>query len=540
MTDTRARLLTGALWIALGRISANALGVISTIVLARMLVPDDFGLVAICVALLAVLLAISEMPLAEALIQHDDPREAHFHTAWTMSVIRSCLTALVVLALTEPVVAFYGDERLRAVLWVMAGATAFSGLLNPKLALFQRELVFRQLFFLQFGEKLAGFLVAVSIALIFRSYWALVLGSLATEIARVVISYVLRPYRPRATLKHYREILSFSVWVTLGNWVQAANWRADPLLFGAVLPTALLGQYSFGQRVTRVIIGQLAQPVQQTLFPAFARSKANPQALQSAYLRAQGIVCLWIYPFAFGLAITASDVVEVVLGAQWLLAVPVMQALAFNVAINATVAIQPVAMATGHTRALFIRDLRAFAIRWPLILAGLWFGSDQGPYAMLIWAMVGNVLAKGIVAVWSMLLVRGITGLSLSDQISVAIAPGAAVLVMALAETWMAGAYPAQSGLGPQALRLTALIGAAATWLYRGDRADVAGPRAPSWRRDRVPAAYAGPDPEPEARRPGALKRRPRHRHRQLAPQPQKRSRGHPAPCCRCFGASER
>ncbi len=477
MTDTRSRLLTGALWIAFGRISANALGIVSTIVLARMLVPDDFGLVAICVALLAVLLAISEMPLSEALIQHDDPREAHFHTAWTMSIIRSGLTGLVVVALAEPVATFYDDDRLRPILWVMAGATAFSGLINPKLALFQRELVFRQIFFLQLGEKLAGFVIAVTVAIVFRSYWALVLGSLATEIARVVISYLLRPYRPQFTLKHYREILSFSIWVTLGNWVQAANWRADPLLFGAVLPTPLLGQFSFGQRVTRVIIGQLAQPVQQTLFPAFARARGQPGALQSAYLRAQGIVCLWIYPFAFGLAIIAKDLVEVVLGAQWLQAVPVMQALAFNVAVNATVAIQPVAMATGQTRALFLRDLRAFAIRWPMILAGLYFGYPYGPFAMLIGAMIGNALAALIVALWSMLLVRDITGLKLYDQLTVATAPMAAILLMGAVEYAVATWYGPQTGLGPQALRLAALIGVSALayvagialmWLLRG------------------------------------------------------------------------
>lgn len=477
MSDTRSRLLSGALWIALGRMFANTLGIISTVILARMLVPEDFGLVAICTALMAVLLAVSEMPLAQALIQHDDPQEEHFHTAFTMSILRSGLSALIVLALAGPVASFYGDDRLQVILWVMAGGVAFGGFINPKLILFQRELIFRQVFFLQAGEKIAGFIVAVTLAILLQSYWALVLGTLATEVARVIISYRLTPYRPRLSLKHAQEILSFSIWVTFGNWVQAVNWRADPLVFGAVLPTALLGQFSFGQRVTRVIIGQLAQPVQQTLFPAFARSRNNPQALRSSYLRAQGIVCLWIYPFAFGLVIIAADFVQVVLGAQWLQAVPVMQALAFNVAINATCAINPVAMATGETRALFIRDVRAFAIRWPMILAGLYFGAAHGPYAMLVGAMIGNAFATVVTTLWAMMLVRDITGLRIYDQLSVAVAPLGAVLVMAAVEYAAAAGYGVPEDIGAQLLRLAALIGIAALgyvagialmWLVRG------------------------------------------------------------------------
>jgi len=77
MTDTRTRLLKGAVWIALGSMIANGIGFLNTIIMARLLVPEDFGLVAICAAVMAILLSLAEMPLSETLVRHDAPTEEH-------------------------------------------------------------------------------------------------------------------------------------------------------------------------------------------------------------------------------------------------------------------------------------------------------------------------------------------------------------------------------------------------------------------------------------------------------------------------------
>lgn len=431
MSDTRARLLKGALWIGIGRLLASSLGLISSLVLARLLMPEDFGLVAICAALMAVLISITEMPVSEALIQHDDPQDDHFHTAFSISVTRGAIMA-VLLALSAGVVAqFYGDERLQGILYVMAVGVFVVSFSNPRLVMFQRELVFHQTFIMQLGEKLVGFLVAMAVALTFRSYWALVLGGLATEMTRVLLSYLLRPFRPRLTFVHWHDLLSFSIWLTLGNSVQSVNWRSIPLLYGAILPIPIMGQFSFGNRITNVIFEQLAQPIQQTLYPAFSRFKAQKDTLRSAYLRAQGIMCLWIIPCAIGFAAIAPVLVTQVIGAKWLQAVPVMQIMAISAALQATVAIQPIAMATGNTQRLFYRDIRATLVRWPLILLGIWLGWENGPYAVLIWSMLLGELGGAVInVIWNMTLVRDIADLPTQAQIGMILRPALASTVM--------------------------------------------------------------------------------------------------------------
>ncbi|MBN9890475.1 lipopolysaccharide biosynthesis protein [Salipiger abyssi] len=484
MGDIRTRLLKGALWIAVGRLVANALGFVSTLLLARLLVPEDFGLVAICTAFMAILLAITEMPLAEALIQHDDPQDAHFHTAFSMSAVRGAVMGGLLAVFAGPVAGFYGDPRLRDILYVMAGGVFAVSLSNPKIVTFQRELEFRQVFVMQISEKVLSFLVAIAVAVLFRSYWALVLGGLAAELTRVALSYGLRPFRPRPTFVHWRELLSFSIWLTFANCIQAMNWRANPLVYGAILPTHLMGQYSFGNRVTNVLFGQLAQPVQQTLYPAFSRFKHNLPELRRAYVRAQGIMCMWIFPCAIGFAALAPDFVELIVGEKWLEAVPVIQLQAISSALQAAVAIQPLAMGTGNTKRLFHRDLRAFLVRWPLVLLAIWLAWPHGAYAILIGAMLGALAASVVNVIWNMTLVRAIAELPLRAQMTFALRPFLAVVTMTAA-IWLAGLLmPASTSIAAAWLRLLVLclVGAfsyagalAILWLASGrpDAAEV-------------------------------------------------------------------
>ncbi|WP_378949021.1 lipopolysaccharide biosynthesis protein [Paracoccus sp. R86501] len=430
MGDIRARLLKGALWVALGRLLASSLGLISTLVLARLLMPEDFGLVAISAAFMAVVTSITEMPVSEALVQHDDPKDDHFHTAFSISVTRGVIMAVLLAMSSGAVAQFYDDERLRDILYVMAIGVFAVSLTNPRLVMFQRELIFHQVFIMQISEKLMGFIVAMTAALIFRSYWALVLGALASEITRVLLSYIFCPIRPRLTFVYWRDLLSFSIWLTLGSSVQALNWRVVPLLYGAILPTNIMGQYSFGNRLTNTIFEQLAQPIQQTLYPAFSRFKTQKDALRMAYLRAQGVMCLWIIPCAIGFAAIAPTLVTQVVGEKWLQAVPVMQILAVTAALQASVAVQPIAMATGNTQRLFYRDIRATLVRWPLILIGIWLGSPQGPYAMLIGSMLGAFVGAIVNVIWNMTLVRDVGDLRIRAQFQLLLRPALASMIM--------------------------------------------------------------------------------------------------------------
>jgi len=429
---TRGSLSKGAAWIGSSRLLVNALGLISTLVLARLLVPEDFGLVALAESIFAMVAAITELSLAHALVQHRKPQAHHYHTAWTLNLLRAVLLAAAMAALGFLFARVYGDDRLIELFFVLAVATVIGGLENPMLVTFTRKLIFWQEFALNVASKFVGFAVAITIAYIFRSFWALVLGSLAAQLTRVIVSYVIRPYRPRFSFKGYRDLLSFSVWLTLSNGIQTANWRLDPVLLGLFVPTSAIGQYSVGNRIASLPVKQGLAPIRTLFFPAFARMQDDLHRLRNAYLNAQGLVCLLAMPIGFGFAVVTGPLVELAMGRTWLPAVPVIQVLVILSALQVTESSQSLAMALDRTKEVFKRDMRVFAIRLPIVLAGLFIGTAT-ELGALMGLVAGKALSSLINIGLNFRLVTILTGISVATQLSVVWRPLVAAGVMSAA-----------------------------------------------------------------------------------------------------------
>ena len=429
MKGTRSLLLRGATWVAAGGLIVNLFGVVSTIVLARLLAPGDFGLVAIATAFAGLVGVLSEFSLVKALIQRTHVEEDHFNTAWTMNVIRGIIIGGLLALLGWPVAAFYGDDRLIAILVVLGVTVAVGAFANPKMAVFDRQLSFSQAFYLRVSGKIAAFTATVSIAWLYQSYWALVFGAIASEIAIVIGSYIVYPFMPKVTLSKWRDLLSFSIWLTAGQWVQALNWRVQPLLFGYLLPQALLGQYSLGNKMVNKTLEQATSPLKAVLFPAFARLKEDESRLRGGYLRSLGVLCMLALPIAAGFAVLAEKIVVLAVGEKWLPSVPLIQLLVMVRIVQMLQNVNPVALATGDTKRLFHRDLRALLIRWPLIILGLYLGRGDS-YSMLIGGMIGGVAASAINSYLNMRLIAKIAPISVRDHISVLWRSVVAVTVM--------------------------------------------------------------------------------------------------------------
>lgn len=453
MRSTKSLLISGALWTGLAKILVNLIGLVSTVILARLLMPEDFGIVAIAAAFAIIVATVTELSLAQALVQHESPDEDHYHSAFTLNLVRGLLLAGIVGLLAWPTAKLYDDPRLVGIIIVLAIGTLIGGLVNPKLAVFERRLEFRQLMTLSLAEKLGGFVVSIAIAYFYQSYWALVLGQLASQIARSGSSYLLIRYRPRLTLKHWRDLMSFSIWLTLGQAVQAINWRADPLILGFFVPSRALGQFSLGGRVTNLAISDVLQPIAQILFPAFAQIKNEPDRLRSAYIRAQGLLSMIGIPLGLGLAAVAEPFTLTLLGDQWVDAIIVIQLLAIAAVMPRLVNANAMAMATGQTKVLFYRDVRALLIRLPLIFSGLFLGPEMGT-SMLVGALIGNIVSALVNALWNIQLLTSISSVSLSDQFRMAWRPFVASAVMAAMVSCAVEWVPAPSHTFGQLMKL--------------------------------------------------------------------------------------
>ena len=430
-SSVRSRLAKGSAWIAGARLTVNALALVSTLVLARLLAPEDFGLVAIATSILAIISSATELSLGQALVQHRNPTTDHFHSAWTLQAGRNLLLAIGFAIAAVPTAAAFHEPRLTPLMLVLAIGVFVQGLTNPRSVMMTRDLVFWQQFMMQVGAKITGLIVAISVALIYRSYWALVWGSVASQITTVLLSYTVLPFLPRPRLKGARELFRFSVWLTLGQVVNTVNWRADHLFIGGYLGRTALGYYTEGDNLASMPTREVTSPLTQTLFPAFSRLAEAKDYLPQVYQKAQALVTAVALPAGVGTALIAHPLVLLVLGPKWEPAVIVIEVLASVFAFQTLGSLsQPLAMATANTQLLFWRDLQGFAIRLPTIAIGMLAAGLPG-------VLYARALSGSVAIGLHMNVVRKITGLGFIDQLRVNLRAIISVAAMAGALTFL-------------------------------------------------------------------------------------------------------
>jgi O-antigen/teichoic acid export membrane protein len=401
----------GALWLVGARLAAKGMDLLAMLIVARILTPEDFGLVALAATVLVILYTVSDLSLANALIRMHDPDKHAYDTAFTLNLMRGLVLAGCLVGLAWPMAALYADPRLVDLMLVLALVPLFRAMLSPRMAHLARGLMFRQAFVLEASGKAAAFVASVGVAMATGSYWALIAGLVAAPALSSAISYLLAPYRPAFSLVHWRAIFAFSGWLTASHVVNTLNWHADRFFIGGHLGTAALGQYTVGSELASLPTNAPMLPMMQALYAGFARLADDLERLRTAYLASQSIVMALAVPLGLIVAVLAEPVIVLAIGPRWLDAAFVVQVLAPVIAFQMlTGAAQSATMATGLTRMIFRRDLTALAIRLPLILGGLYLFGFEG----VVWARVASGLASiGL----NLHMIRRALGAPLTDQL---------------------------------------------------------------------------------------------------------------------------
>jgi O-antigen/teichoic acid export membrane protein len=410
VSTIKGRIFRASLWISVSRGAVNILTALSTIVLARLLLPTDFGLVALGTSMLVVLQAFTELSLSQALIHTREATRDHYNTAWTLNTARGSLIGLGFVLAAPFAATAYHEPRLENIMFALAINVAVGGLKNPKLVMLQKQLNFHQEAIRTVSAMLLQVAVSVTVAVIFRSYWALVAGIMAGTTSTVILSYTLVPFRPSPGWKHFRELWSFSLWMSLGQIVNTLNYRFDQLLVGSFVGRAELGLYTVGSRLSVMPGQEMIRPLTNTLFPAFRLTADDPARLKRAYQRVQAVVTAVALPASVGFALVADPVVRLALGEKWLGAIPVIHLIAATYSIDTFGSlVAPLGMAMGQTRLLFMRNLQKFAIRVPMIAAGMLLGGLMG---VLYFRALAGILTVGV----DMSMVKRVAGVSVLDQ----------------------------------------------------------------------------------------------------------------------------
>lgn len=325
----------GAAWMFAARGTDKVLGLVSTLFLARLLVPEDFGLVAIATAVIAFLALLADFSFDVALIQHPAPTREHYDTVWTIGLLFGVAITLALAALSYPLASFYNEPRLVAIMPILALSALIGYLRNVGCVNFSRHLQFHKEFLLSLYRRLLTVPITLALAYWLRSYWALIFGSLLTSTVGTLLTYAMHPFRPRLSLAHKTELFGFSKWLFVMNVLQFVTLRAGDFIIGKLRGPHELGLFTLANEFGTLPATELVGPINRASFPGYSRLASDRARLIEVYLQVIGLIALVALPVGVGIAVTAQIFVPLLLGAKWVGAIPMLQLLALASAIVA-------------------------------------------------------------------------------------------------------------------------------------------------------------------------------------------------------------
>ena len=322
----RQKTIRSTIWVGLSAGVMGSLSLVKAVVLARLLAPDQFGLMAACMVVIRALEIFTETGFGAALIQRSGSVESAASTVYSVTAARGLLLAIAAVAISPVVAGFYGHVELTHLLQLLAAGLLLGGFGNVSSYLLQRDLKFRRLFYLQQLAAIGDFVITVLLAYWWRDVWALVVGYVAKTLLSVVLSFVLLPGRPEFGWdgRIARELLAYGKFITGITIVVYVTTEIDNVVIGKVLGMGALGIYTVAYMLANLPATHIAKVLSSVMFPAYSKLQGDRRSLQRAYLQTAEIVAAAAVPLAVGLAVMAHEIIALVYGQRWIVAAEIL------------------------------------------------------------------------------------------------------------------------------------------------------------------------------------------------------------------------
>ncbi len=467
MTVDRTRLYRSAVLAVSMQWAMRAIGLVSVVVLARLLQPSDFGVVAVALSAAAFVELFGWIGLRQALLRIPDLDRSHYDTAWTIQFALFLALAAVMIAIAPLAGDFYDQPAVTGILWALSLRMVALAVANIGIVDFERDLTLGRDMAVRLGARVAALVVTLVAAVTLRDYRALVIGMVAQSVLWSLGTYLVHPYRPRFGISRRSEILGVSLWMFISTFAEWVQGQIERILLGRIASPTATGLYSVSKDLSNIFTQEIATALNRVTFPVFAQGRSEKEAGFGVLLGAYAAI---VAPLGAGLIATAPDTIAVLLGPKWLPAAPLMRIIALYTSIQAiSLMAASTLQASGQARRSAMLNIAgaalavigiggtAFLLRAPeaiawaatavsttMALAGLVALAACGrtPVLGLIANLLRPVLAAAAMAWVLMRVVRVETGSPLLDLV-IGVVAGGAIYLVALAAIWLVSGRPA-------------------------------------------------------------------------------------------------
>lgn len=325
--------MKNSLYAIVTKFGVRLIGLLSIMVMARLLTPEDFGIVAPAVATLAIFEAVAISGIKQMIVRQTDLSDSFVNTGWTIGIIVNGALAILMIVFAGPLLEAYTDI---GGIWSITSAVALYLVIdsfeNPGLFLLERTMQFGKIMNLRISARVIAAFVTIGSAVILGDYRALIVGVLAYQIILTVLSYAIVGYRPRVTLLEWRRYTKPSLLMTSSNAMRNFTFSGERLTLGSTLAIGDLGFLSVGRDIVRMMMVEIASALNDVILPTLMTGSDNKNGDDEARRLKTMIVSgsLLAVPMGIGLSWYADPIVALILGDQWAPIVGWVQVLAIG------------------------------------------------------------------------------------------------------------------------------------------------------------------------------------------------------------------
>ena len=384
LNNLNSKVKTATKWSAITELIVRLLVPIVNMVLARLLTPEAFGIVTTLTMIITFAEIFTEAGFQKFLIQHefanDQDREDSTNVAFWSNLIMSLAIWGIIAIFSEPLAKLVGNPGLGYVLIIACASIPLAAFSSIQMALYKRDLDFKTLFKVRLVGILVPIFVTIPLALWLRSFWALVLGTLAQNVVNAVLLTVFSKWKPRFyySIQKLREMLSFTIWSMIE---QVSIWLTnyvDVFIVGTVLSQHYLGLYKTSSTLVGQIMGLITAATTPILFSSLSRLQNDEDEFRRMFYSFQKIVGLLVIPLGVGIFCFSDFVTSVLLGDQWMEASGFigLWGLTSSLTIVLSHYASEVYRAKGRPKLSVLAQVLHIVVMWPVVMVAVKYGFE--------------------------------------------------------------------------------------------------------------------------------------------------------------------
>lgn len=349
--NPKTNLIRGAAWTVGTRWLIKGLGFINTVIMARLLMPEDYGIVAMGMLVVGLIQTFLDFGPSVALLRKAEVTRDEIDSAWTLGILQGLGAGLMLLLALPLALEYFNEPRLTFVLLALSASVIFISFSNIGQILARKAFIYTLDFKITTVTKIASVVTTVIAGMILRDYRALVIGIIAGYTVPVFLSYWWHPYRPRWNTSKIGEIWAITKWLMVARVGQFILHKGDELAAGRIGTTAQFGLYNVGSDFGQMPVGEIGPAMLKALLPVLSSLEGNIERTNQAVIKTIAAVNTVIWPIGLGFMAIAAQATHIALGSKWMDAVPFVSLFALaSVLQTMTSPANTLLILHGHTR----------------------------------------------------------------------------------------------------------------------------------------------------------------------------------------------